>query len=168
MRVSIFLLAIGLVTNAQAGDLQTCASIESDVARLECYDLLSGRAAGEERAAAKAAAAEEQAAPAPAAAPKPMPEEVFGKSVEDTQEAYARAAGIEEVSEIRATVAKVSKDGYGRVSVVLDNGQRWRQIRKAYFKVSEGDEVIVRKAALQSYTLQMASGGRGTKVRRVD
>ena len=166
MRVSIFLLAIGLVTNAQAGDLQTCASIESDVARLECYDLLSGRAAGEERAAVKAAAAKKQAAPA--AAPKPMPEEVFGKSVEDTQEAYARAAGIEEVSEIRATVAKVSKDGYGRVSVVLDNGQRWRQIRKAYFKVSEGDEVIVRKAALQSYTLQMASGGRGTKVRRVD
>ena len=158
---------------AHADDVQSCAGIESDVARLECYDKLAGLEAAEEPAAAAAPAAPVRPAPSeapgkPASPAETMPEQVFGKSVEEAQVAYAEAAGIKEVDEIRGTVAKAAKDGLGHIIVELENGQRWRQARKEYFKVRAGDEVVITKATLGSYSMQNVSGGRWTKVRRID
>ncbi|NIV17637.1 MAG: hypothetical protein GWN47_04330 [Woeseiaceae bacterium] len=173
MRVLIFLLSAAAATAAHAGDLQSCVGIDSDVARLECYDQLAGLEAAEESAASAAALAPAQ--PAASAAPeKPAPpaeamsEQVFGKSVEEAQVAYAEAMGTKEVDEISGTVVSAGKDGFGHVIVELDNGQRWRQARKEYFKLRPGDEVVIKKAALGSYSMQKMSGGRWTKVRRID
>lgn len=166
MRVVIFLFGVALAASAHSNDLETCAHIDSDAARLECYDGLAGRVSGE--AAAAAAPAPTQAEATPQAEPETTPEDVFGKPPEEIYAAYAEATGVEEVNEIRATVVTAGKDSRGHVMVELDNGQRWRQVRKEYFKVSDGDEVVISKAVLGSYNMKRASGGRGTKVRRTN
>lgn len=139
---------------AQADELGECATLESDEARLQCYD----------EAAQRAAAPAEEAAPASV----PQPKELFGKTAEETSEIIAEAAGAENVNEISGKVVAVASDPYRRYTVTLDNGQKWTQSRTDRFDVDVGDDVTVRKATLGSFTMENKSGGGQTKVRRVD
>ena len=174
MRKTILFWCLCLVPYAQAGESIDCSGIESDEARLECYDEAAkhssvsepdSRPGGEEPATpGQAVAPEVDPEPAPAA----TPEELFGKSEEDKNAAIAVAAGVEEVKNVTAAVTRVVEDPYGKITIDLDNGQRWRQVRVEPFKVSVGDEVVVRSAIMRSFSMQLKSGGRKTKVRRVD
>lgn len=174
MRKSVLLWCLCLVPYAQAGESVDCSGIESDVERLECYDAAARRSsvsqpdsrpAGEEPPApGQAVAPEADTEPAPAA----TPEELFGKSEDDKNAAIAAAAGVEEVKNVTAAVTRVVEDPYGKKTIDLDNGQRWRQVRTEPFKVKVGDEVVVRSAIMRSFSMQLKSGGRKTKVRRVD
>lgn len=192
MRITVLFWCLCLVPFAHAQDIVDCSEIESDEARLACYDDEFSRSdAGEvvppsavedtvEVAAAPAAApepavtVESAAEPVPAVtpAPKPVPaasgEQLFGKSDEAKNAAIAEAAGVENVSSITMAVTSVARDPHGKITIKLDNGQRWRQVRTERFDVSVGDEVVIKRAILGSFTLQRKSGGKKTKVRRVD
>lgn len=168
MRVVIFFFGVALAATAHSDSLETCAGIDADTDRLACYDRLAGREAGEKAAAAAPAPTKAEATPQAEPEPETTPEDVFGKPPEEVYAAYAEATGVADVNEIRATVVTAGRDSRGHVMVELDNGQRWRQARKEYFKVSDGDEVVISKAVLGSYTMKRVSGGRGTKVRRTN
>ncbi len=188
MRVTLLSLCLCFAAFLQAQVVVDCSEIESDEARLACYDERFGRSdAGDQvppsavEATADVAAAPEPAAtaepaaesapavaPAPEAAPKASGEQLFGKSSDETSAAIAEAAGVEDVSSITASATSVASDPYGKITISLDNGQRWRQVRAERFDVSVGDEVVIRRAVFGSFTLQRKSGGRKTKVRRLD
>ena len=172
MCVTFILLAIGLAANAQAsGQLASaeeflgCREVETERLRLECYNGIADRLVAELEAAVAPVALDAPKTPEAAATES---ENLFGKSAEGTSAIIAEAAGVEEVDEIVARVTRVVKDGRGRLVLVLDNQQRWRQVSSERFKIKVGDEVVIRDAALGSFVLQQRSGGRKTKVRRQD
>lgn len=164
MKIRLFLLAAGLAPLAQADEIGDCSTLQADEARLKCYDEAMQRVEPAEPVP------EVEALPVaePAEDTNSVPEQVFGKSADETSAIIAEATGVEDIAEISGRVVAVTEDPYGRITVKLDNGQKWRQVRADRFDVDVGDEVVVRKAALSSFALQRKSGGRQTKVRRVD
>ena len=154
MRVMLSLLGVFLTASvpassqlASAGEFLACRNVEPESSRLECYDGIADRLMAEPEAAV---------APAVMAAPK-------------TPEAAATEEKVEEkADEIVARVTRVVKDNRGRLTIVLDNQQRWRQVSSERFQVKAGDEIVIRKAILGSFVLQQRSGGRKTKVRQQD
>jgi len=149
VKVRLLILAAGLSPLAQADGISDCSALEADEARLKCYDEAMQRKA-------------------PAEDSKSVPEQVFGKSADETSAIIAESAGVEDIDEIGGPVVAVSEDPYGRITVKLDNDQEWKQVRSERYDVDVGDEVVIRKALLNSYSLQHKSGGRKTKVRRID
>jgi hypothetical protein len=164
MKVRLLLLAAGLAALAQADEISDCSTLQADEARLKCYDETTQRVVPAEPVP------EVEALPAaePAEDTDSVPEQVFGKSADETSEIIAAATGVEDISEISGRVVAATEDPYGRITVKLDNSQKWKQVRADRFDVDVGDEVVVRKAMLNSFALQLKSGGRKTKVRRVD
>lgn len=179
-------VAIGLALSASQADVDRCLGIGDDAARLACYDRLFDRrqsaapaaalpaagtpaAAGKPAPASPAAPAKEVATVAPvpaaataAAAPAPAPEEAFGLTVDQRPEG--------KVKSISGTLVEVESSATGRHVLVLDNGQRWRQLepttRPAF---SSGETVEIRRAALGSYLATVPdSGRRAVRVRRED
>lgn len=175
-------VAIGLALSASQADVDRCLGIEDGGARLACYDRLFDRresaapAAAVPAAGAQAAAAAAPAATArvrevaaiepvpPAATPSaaPAPEAAFGLTVDQRPEG--------KVKSISGTLVEVESSATGRHVLVLDNGQRWRQLepttRPAF---SSGETVEIRRAALGSYLATVPdSGRRAVRVRRED
>lgn len=171
MRAITYAVCISIVSFAQADEFASCSEIESDAARLKCYDETNNRSnpkdsqsppeAGPDMAGAQDQETEQAVTANPS-------EDLFGKSIEDVSAALAETAGVEEIDQMHATVVRASQDALGRYVVVLDNEQRWRQIRRDRFQVEAGDAVLIRRAALGSFSMQRQSGGRKTKVRRID
>jgi len=165
------LMLVGWMLGAHAADgdsPQQCAAIGVDVERLACYDRIFRAPAVPTPAAAGAAstavggAATMTVAPAAAAPP-----DDFGLT-----EAAKRAREPEESREklpesISGTVAKVARQPGGELVVTLENGQVWTQLQvDPRARVSAGDTVTIRKAALGSHLLVTANRY-ATRVRRV-
>lgn len=111
----------------------------------------------------------ETVAPEAAAATLPATStDLFGRTGEESTEIIADAMGFEMVDEINARVAEARLDQYKRFVIVLDNQQRWRQTGGNRFRIDAGDEVVIARAALGSFTLRKRSGGPKVKVRRID
>lgn len=151
----LFWLATAGATNSP---LQACRSIAEDAARLACYDNLADRPAPSSAAPAPA--------PAPEAAPAPSPEELFGRDAVQSEDIVRRAAGIGRLEEVTARVVGVELNPFGKLILTLDNGQVWSQLDSPAPRIRNGDEVRVRRAALNSYLLAPTSGGRAIRVHR--
>lgn len=169
MRLILLLVGVCYAVGVQAsshlasdGEFLGCRDVESERLRLECYDGIADRLMAEPETSVAPLAV---GAPITPETAETEPENLFGKSAEDTSAIIAEA---EDVDEAVARVIRVVKDGRGRFLIVLDNQQRWRQIGSDRFKIKVGDEVVIRAAALGSFSLQQRSGGRKTKVRRQD
>ena len=172
-RIIFLILSIGLVSSAPADGSLDCKNIESDDARLKCYDEGSERVIAKNPESLSSVADQEMPAPLTnpsmiSTTPAATPEQKFGQSADEMTAIIAELSGDEEVNETIAIVTSARQDGYGRIIMSLDNQQRWRQIRKERFEVKVGDEIIIRKAVLGSFSMQRRSGGRKTKVRRVN
>ena len=186
---------LGCMSGAHAADgnsPQQCAAIGDDGERLACYDRIfrapaapapaaagaSSIAAGATATAAvaqptKTGAATDAAtvvAPAAATAATPavaVPQDDFGLT-----EAAKRAREPEESREklpesISGTVEKVVRRPAGEFVVTLENGQVWTQLQvEPRARISVGDTVTIKKAALGSYLLVTANRY-ATRVRRV-
>jgi len=137
------------------GSLSACRSIAEDVARLACYDAL-----------AEPPVPVLASIPAGDATPPPTPAELFGRDAGESEDIVLRAAGIEQIEELRARVTGVRLDAYGKLTVTLDNGQVWSQIDSPALNLKSGDEVRIRRAAMGSYLLAEVDGKRSSRVRR--
>jgi hypothetical protein len=176
-RLSLVLFALGLSLQAAhaAGPAAQCVAIDDDRARLACYDEALGRPAATRSnvpAAAAGAPVAAAATTAPTAAaplarpPTPSPGEAaqnFGLSAE-------KVLGPQGVpTEIKAKVTAVQANEItGRAVVTLDNGQVWQQVEAtaAPKRPRAGDEVMIRKASLDSYLMVTPERG-SARVRRV-
>lgn len=182
----LFLLVGAFPVHAASEDAaRQCAGLSDDRARLACYDSMfrkpsagtgSGPAATS-GAVATGVAAAVPAAPAsavpavtakaaPAAATAANPQDDFGLT-----EAVKRARDPEMAKEtmpesITQKVAAVTRKKDGELVVTLVSGQVWTQLepdRRA--RVSVGDTVTIKRAALGSYLLVTPSR-LATRVRR--
>ena len=98
--------------------------------------------------------------------PPPSPADLFGRDAGESEGIVLRAAGLEQVEELRARVIAVRLDAYGKPIVTLDNGQVWFQVDSPVLKLNAGDEVRIRRAAMGSYLLSEVDGKRSSRVRR--
>jgi len=171
------LLAANLAVAVDAAcvdDVQRCAKLTDDRARLECYDEVARRLAGtnaQPLADASAAAsgtattANRPSSPSHVTAPPPAkPGADFGLS-----EAAKQARDPEKAKQdsISAEVATIARRLTGEMVVTLADGQVWAQLdpdTRAKLKV--GDTVTIRRAALGSYLLVTPSG-MATRVKRL-
>jgi len=174
MRILAFfgLTAIGLISTAAAADepfvdtVRDCRSLMSADERLACYDR-----AVDEHSADGPAPSVDPATPAAAdvdeESEEPAAEELFGMSPVEAQRALEESAGREQVDRIEAIVVELKVIASNKVAVVLDNGQVWRQTTASSLRLSEGDDVVIRRRSFGSHTLQKTGAARSMKVQRV-
>lgn len=133
--------------------LQQCAQISNDTQRLACFDQLSASITS---ASAQVGVAATAATPAAAAATESAVDR-FGAKPKDV---------VNEPDEIKLTVASIAKSPRGALIITFENGQVWRQAEVERFSLYPGSKVIIKKAALGSFLLQVEGQGRLTRVKR--
>ncbi|MBY6187336.1 hypothetical protein KUV89_11960 [Marinobacter hydrocarbonoclasticus] len=138
-----------------------CSSQEDQLDRLLCYDEFSQIATKATLPAAAPATAEaaiSRAPIAPAAAPAVSAEAEFGKTT----------VPAEEIDAIHGVVASIKTDAYGKWTITLDNGQRWRQTESSRYKLKAGDTITIERAFMGSFLLSREGRGGQTRVKRLD
>lgn len=164
------LLAAPAAANERMTDaVRDCRDVPLAGARLDCYDRAVDRFAEEEAAAAEAPAAADTATPqSEDTAGQLSAEELFGKSAEGIQERIEEIVGAESLDQIEARVTETWTIAPGKIAMRLDNGQVWRQVVSSRLRLSEGDDIIIRRASLGSYLLQKTGSSRSMRVSRSD
>jgi biotin carboxyl carrier protein len=153
---------------AEENDLDRCAELESDAARLACFDAVVnerrlGTPTAEPDAGARQAELPADAPPAPAPATAPA-------AGESAAAAPAEPAPKQEPeNEYAAVVTAMRTRPHGQVVVTLDNGQTWsEQYASRRFLVEVGDTVTMKKARFSSAYRLVAPGGRAYTMIRID
>jgi len=160
------LVIIGLVliwsVAVMAEDLHSeeCASIDSDSARLACFDRLSGNSAvlGE----TKNPVAENNTATDISTV------ELFGKSTAEQNRILEQSVDADHLKFIDALVEQVELNRFGKMTIALSNQQTWKQSDSIRLHLKVGDEVRIKRAAMGSYLLQKSSGSSSIRVKRID
>lgn len=135
-----------------------CKSLSSADERLACYDDVV--------AAYSVNSAEPAANPTESAAVNS--EALFGMSPVAAQRALEASTGREQIDRVEATIVTLTAVAPNKVAVVLDNGQIWRQTTASSLKLTEGDDIVIRRRSLGSHTLQKVGAARSMKVKRVE
>jgi hypothetical protein len=150
-------------TSAIAGsDFLTCRQLESDAARLQCYDEAAERVSTDMQSQA-------EARPKPAdKAPTTQPEDLFGKSTEETAALITEVLGVEDVNLIEARVSKIQRDPYDRLFINLDNQQRWKQTGGGRFNLKAGEPIVITRNFFGSFMLEKKSGSPRIRVKRIE
>lgn len=141
-------------------ELAHCMTMSGAVERLSCYDRVARQAVG--------AAPQAQATQSPAAqarvAPAIDPARDFGKE-------QLRSTPAPENDRITAEIADFQKDQRGRFTVVLQNGQVWRQMAgdtgAAQFQPGRTRQATISRGALGSYDLRFNDRNLTFKVQRL-
>jgi len=137
---------------AISAEMQRCAAITAPDERLACYDALKCAAitASDERLACYDALAKDKPVrlpPAPAATNFKGAAREAGFGLAEHVAAKPQGPAL-----IQATVAQVSADRSGKVSVALDNGQTWT-FKDEDTRLKSGDRVTIRRAAFGSFLM---------------
>ncbi len=96
------------------------------------------------------------------------PEDLFGREETESRATIQKLFGLRDVDQIEATLAEVKRTPYGKLVMVLDNGQIWTQIDTNRLRVKPGDGVRIRTARLGSFLLEKQTGSLLIRVKRVD
>lgn len=77
--------------------------------------------------------------------------------------------GVEEISQVTATIASARQNRNGRYILTLESGAQWVQVDKVpvFGNPSAGDEVVIEKGILGSYKAKIGKR-RAFKVKRVE
>ena len=146
------LLPLLLFTHSALADpaLIQCRQIEEAEDRAACYDkVVDSRYPAESNMV-------------------PDAQSLFGTADAEAKRIVETTLAIEQIDQIRATVADVGESPGKKLLVALDNGQVWRQLDNKTLRLRNGEAVIVRKASLGSYLLEKESGSRSIRVKRVN
>jgi hypothetical protein len=171
------LFAIGVAAAGAGEPTHPCAAVDDRAKRLACYDETfprPGAPAGvEQQAVAPVAEATEVPQPrdipvVPEAAEGPELVEKFGLTEAQLQARDPERPREERVDRIEARIVGIRHRASGERLVTLDNGQVWLQTEiTVRGHLAEGDEVVIRRAALGSF--QLVTPGRvALRVRRIE
>jgi hypothetical protein len=176
----VFALVLTAVQTADDAELPQemidCRAMPSATERLDCYDqLVDAHTVSTSRPAAAAPAekASPDAAAPPVAAANTEPavsvsqEALFGKNAEQIRQSVQESTGTDEIDQIAARISKIRKSGTGYVVITLDNGQVWQQSDSSRLRLSDNDEVTIRRAAFGSFMLRKAGGKTTMRVKRI-
>lgn len=135
MAIMGLLVAAGLPARAQQAAAHPCAAMADPRARLACYDRAFPPQVSEEERARQVARG-------------------FGLEGRAAAAASGQPEALRMPARLEATVVEVrGEPGEGRV-IVLDNGQRWRQVEASPLgRLQPGDRVVLKDAAFSSYLM---------------
>lgn len=178
MRIILAIATAMLATPCLAQSVQPfveCAGKVSDAERLACYDRAVESLSGEaRRIAAQRKVASDQAAAVAAAAAAKAAADAAVKAQADAKDSFGREGikmfgqrGEAEVGEVTATVTEVLRDSVGKVVVVMDNGQIWRQVDGFTLPLRAGASVTVKRGAMGSYRMRLDGTSRLIQVIRM-
>ena len=171
---ALALLAIPARADSLEESIRHCRTLESEQARLACYDAVELAPRPADAAASRSVApalvpsaaptgtgtaAATPTAPASATAPEPGAASDFGREHWE--------ASRQTPDSIRASVSSVARGGYGKLVVTLDNGQVWQQRGSEKFQLREGDAVVIERGALNSFFLSKVDGTSRLRVSRL-
>jgi hypothetical protein len=145
------------VSGRTDGVLETCRQTEDDKARIACLE-----------GAVTALAAQLERQPGPVtSAPVPAgdlgAEQVRGQSKEKLRE-----------QRTQAKVATLGFNGYNKLTVILDNGQTWRQLdgdtKNLRGRIDDTDEIVVdiKRSRFGGYRMLLTPPGKTVRVRRLE
>jgi hypothetical protein len=174
------LLAASAAAAASNVDMARCAAIAAPDSRLACYDTLAHRPA--DKAPNAVSVAPPAPAPAPVLAPAPLPAPAAAVAPAAATQAPLPAAvaadpknfGLTPAQQhtanlgpksIAAQISIVSSDQTGRTLLVLNNGETWT-VMDNDGRISSGDAVTIKRAALGSFLMFTASN-HSYRVRRI-
>jgi len=157
---AVLLNAQAIVVLAQSTDIARCAEIETDAARLACFDAL----ARELRRANVA----ERAAPEPTdsltddATPQTENEDAFGAELIGGRETLGP-------DEIQSRLVGEFTGWRGNTTFTLENGQVWRQAEEGRLVFrSDAPLITIRRGAFGTYRLTVEGVNRSVRVRRLE
>jgi len=96
------------------------------------------------------------------------PEDMFGRSADETTRILEQSINIENLEFLDATVEQIDRNRFGKLSIVLSNRQTWKQSDSSRMNLRVGDEIRIERAALGSYLLEKKSGSTSIRVKRVE
>ncbi len=140
--------------------LADCRQVAEAGARLACYDAAAARLDEAERTGEVVVLDREQV--------RTAKRDAFGFSIPsfrlfDRDERQR----TEEVDTVTSTVASAGKDGFGKWSVTLANGQLWKQTdSKTILRARRGDKVELRRGLLGSFFMRIG-GQPGVRAERL-
>lgn len=142
-------MSLSAATNAAApaAEIARCLEIAAADARLACYDRAAGR-----KSSGVDTTLSLGTAPVPAV-PVGVPAEPPGFGLPKPR---PQAVAAEAPQSLQALVERVEEDRLGQARVLLDNGQVW-SISGGDFRLSKGDKVTLKRAALGSYLMTTTS-----------
>ena len=163
--------------DAIRAELEACRSLAKDGERLACYDRAAGRILAQPltpapapAAAAPASAATTAAATPAASAPASTPgaADNFGRErVLAAEEAKRQEQQTREIGELIAIATGIETRMDGLMTITLDNGQVWRQVRPdSKFRLKTGDRIKIQPGAMNSFILSGPTK-KSTRVSRV-
>ena len=141
-------------------DVYSCAQIQDDAQRLQCYDGAVGRLRTAETQGQVVAVDRQQAAE--------IERDSFGFHLPSLSRLLpSLGTGSQEMDSVQMTVASVRDNGQGYHTFVMENGQIWVQVEPERARnVRAGDTVTIERASLGSFRLISSRGGSGHRVRR--
>ena len=159
MKKTIFLaLLIAQPGFAENDALSACRKVEAIEDRVACYDAIVD---------ARQAALQQPTTPQDSAG-TPSAQSLFGTSDAEAKRIVQEQLAIEQLEHIESTVADIRQSAGRKLTVVLENGQIWRQLDSSRLLLKQGEAVVIRKASLSSYLLEKQSGSRTIRVKRID
>jgi hypothetical protein len=141
-------------------DVYSCAQIQDDAQRLQCYDGAVGRL--------RQAETQGQVVAVDRARAQEIERDSFGFHLPSLSRLLPNIEGGQDVIDnIEMTVARVRVSPTGYHTFEMENGQTWTQVEPENARnVRAGDVVTIRRAALGSFRLISSRGGAGHRVRR--
>lgn len=97
----------------------------------------------------------------------PNSEQIFGMNAGEIRREQQRQFGQEDLRQIEAKVVKLRTRGNHKLEITLDNDQVWEQVASSYLRLKVGEDVIIKRAALDSYRLVKVGNNRPMQVRRI-
>lgn len=172
LSISVCLLLLCNVSYASEllAQLQQCKALSNASARLACYDatILSASENVAEQYLVVNIQSTPQAQNQPSTAPATLEHATVEAKPEQKFGLENRKIVEEKVDEIIAVVTDVSKSARGDLTVTLTNGQIWRQNGTEAMILKVGNEVRVRRGALDSFLLNKVGSSKSIRVKRVD
>lgn len=157
-----------------SAEIQQCAKVTDNFARLTCFDKLALKHSGKAVAPVNTASpksAKSAVIIAPVSKPKPtVKQATTAKDVDEFAKSHLGKSEQEkakEITEISAQITKLSKTAHGYWKITLDNGQQWQQKDSYSFSLKVKQDVVLSKGALGAIYLKKAGSNKRIRVRRL-
>lgn len=142
-------------------DLVGCKDVKDAMARLACYD--------EKVAALQAAQVSNEVVIADREQVREARRGVFGLTLPRIKLFGDDSDEGDGVSELTSVVQTAQRIGSGKWYFILEDGAKWVQTdnTRIYPYPKTGSEIVIKRAALGSFTAQVGGGGRSFKIKRI-
>jgi hypothetical protein len=143
-------------------DVYSCAQVQDDAQRLQCYDGAVGRLRQAETQGQVVAVDRAQAAD--------IERDSFGFHLPSLGRLLPNLEGGDRVIDnVEMTVAVVRRSPTGYHTFQMENGQIWTQVEPDSARnVRAGDVITIERASLGSFRLSSSRGGAAHRVRRTN